>query len=318
MTYREKLKMEHPEKVDKKFIGGCNGCPSGVGYGPESVKNGCVPNEAKCTACWNKVIPGTEEREYENLSRDELIALVKLLDGRIDTKNELIARYTAACTDKNKEIENLKEQIAKLEHKNETYSNVCAIYKSKDAIIEKQEKEIERRGKLLDERDNEIQELKRRNENQAEYIRRAKVTFVERDKEIAKLNDKIEGLNTGREQLIGGLQEARKQIDELQQKLKHSEANVAAYQLMAHSTFGSLRPCNCSGCDEKDKEIERLKKDLKVRRFNEDFWYDEYLRLSKKVGELVNSNQELKDALAKEKSEHAKHHGINSLFCIID
>lgn len=143
MTYREKLQMEYPENVNPMYIGGCKGCPSGMGYGPEScINNGCVPDGVKCTKCWDTVIPGTEDKKYENLSRDELLTIIKLLEGRIDVKDELISRYTAACTDKNKEIATLKDQIKKLEQENETYSRVCDIYKSKDAIIDKQEKEI--------------------------------------------------------------------------------------------------------------------------------------------------------------------------------
>ena len=32
MTCREKLKKEHPDKVDDKYTGGCEGCPDTYGY----------------------------------------------------------------------------------------------------------------------------------------------------------------------------------------------------------------------------------------------------------------------------------------------
>lgn len=124
MTYREKLQKENPKKVSPEAIGGCVGCPHAYGYETYQQRP-CAskeiaeqPSEIRCTNCWNRVIPGTEEKEYENMSRDELITIIKLLEGRIDTKSELIARYTAACTDKNEKIKELEDKVAELEKKN--------------------------------------------------------------------------------------------------------------------------------------------------------------------------------------------------------
>lgn len=65
MTFREKLKKEHPEEVGTQFIGGCNRCPDDYGYEeyarcserlPELVEGGT----RRCMACWDREIPGTE------------------------------------------------------------------------------------------------------------------------------------------------------------------------------------------------------------------------------------------------------------------
>lgn len=54
MTCREKLAMEHPEKVDSKRIGGCVGCPYAYGYAkePEECKNGSL----NCWECWDREV----------------------------------------------------------------------------------------------------------------------------------------------------------------------------------------------------------------------------------------------------------------------
>lgn len=59
MTFREKLKREHPEMVNERYIGGCKGCPSGYGYGDN------MPNcsHVTCAECWNREIPGSEALE---------------------------------------------------------------------------------------------------------------------------------------------------------------------------------------------------------------------------------------------------------------
>lgn len=55
MTYREKLANEHPEEIDDKEWGGCNGCPSSYGY--ERFQGCRDGNEEACTACWDREIP---------------------------------------------------------------------------------------------------------------------------------------------------------------------------------------------------------------------------------------------------------------------
>lgn len=53
MTYKEKLRQEHPDLVNNnKFIGGCSGCPSDYGYEPPHDKKKCT--HELCESCWNR------------------------------------------------------------------------------------------------------------------------------------------------------------------------------------------------------------------------------------------------------------------------
>lgn len=54
MTFRERLKNEHPEDVNWSFLGGCCGCPKDYGYELDR------PDECPaldCADCWDRVIP---------------------------------------------------------------------------------------------------------------------------------------------------------------------------------------------------------------------------------------------------------------------
>ena len=270
MTYREKLQKEHPEKINEFCFGCCQGCPKTYGYGPEHYedKNYCKegPSRSRCEKCWTTVIPDTEDKKYENLTRDELI-----------------------------------EIINHLEH-----------------TIELEDKEIQHRGKLVNERDQKIKDLEDRLVIKDSII-------LNRDREIEELHN-----NLHMEVTENGV--AAEKIKRLEQKLEYRRRDIAVRDeaivnlelklRKPESTFGPISPCDgagkCCGCDKKDKEIERLKQGLEFELGQKDYWYNECHRLSKKVCDFEESNQELKDALAKEKSEHAKHHGINTLFRIFD
>lgn len=81
MTCKEKLKMEHPDKLANDSRGGCKGCPHMVGYMP---RPGYCPyggndfdmlrTEAQkilCTECWNREIPETKEEPETNPTEPE-------------------------------------------------------------------------------------------------------------------------------------------------------------------------------------------------------------------------------------------------------
>ena len=55
MTFKEKLRDEHPECVSGAYDGGCQACPCDYGY--EDERPDVCPN---CYACWNREMPGTE------------------------------------------------------------------------------------------------------------------------------------------------------------------------------------------------------------------------------------------------------------------
>ena len=77
MTFKEKLKQEHPEMINPHFIGGCQGCPWGYGY---EEKHEC---KVDCEKCWNREMPTSKvtlEIVCEGIQEAEN-ALKKALDA---------------------------------------------------------------------------------------------------------------------------------------------------------------------------------------------------------------------------------------------
>ena len=71
MTAREKLTVEHPEKLDGLEPGGCMGCPEDYGYLPDA--DFCTNNYdrygdlfKRCKKCWDREIPEEMKEEKEN------------------------------------------------------------------------------------------------------------------------------------------------------------------------------------------------------------------------------------------------------------
>ena len=65
MTFREKLKQEHPENINAHYAGGCLGCPYDYDYEetPPSFHNKCRTHEqlGSCAACWDREMPEVKE-----------------------------------------------------------------------------------------------------------------------------------------------------------------------------------------------------------------------------------------------------------------
>lgn len=66
MTCREKLAIEHPEKIGKQFMGGCEKCPHDYGYMSRNDRfckkytdNG-FSSYALCAACWGQELGGSK------------------------------------------------------------------------------------------------------------------------------------------------------------------------------------------------------------------------------------------------------------------
>ena len=53
MKFREKLKVEHPEKVRDTYNGGCYGCPIDYGY-EKSMPMHC--SQSMCSMCWDREV----------------------------------------------------------------------------------------------------------------------------------------------------------------------------------------------------------------------------------------------------------------------
>ena len=114
MTAREKLTVEHPEKLDDLELGGCMGCPEDYGYLPDAdfctnnydrygshsgAINDITDLFERCKKCWDREIPEEMKEEKEdnmsecsmkiqcnNCIHEEVCCLKGTL---LDTKNEL-------------------------------------------------------------------------------------------------------------------------------------------------------------------------------------------------------------------------------------
>ena len=62
MTYREKLQKEHPGCINEYSLGGCDGCPYEYEY-EKKKEEICEVSDEKCRKCWDREIPGTEEKK---------------------------------------------------------------------------------------------------------------------------------------------------------------------------------------------------------------------------------------------------------------
>ena len=77
MTCREKLAMEHPDRISENYRGGCCSCPSIYGYMRDPEYCGEIMPDDACTRCWDREIFGNETKEtkthmttneYQNLA----------------------------------------------------------------------------------------------------------------------------------------------------------------------------------------------------------------------------------------------------------
>lgn len=108
MTFKERLSLEHLNRVDNKYVGGCAGCPKTYGYEAQLECNFESPNA--CRECWNREIP-----ESEFTTADDYICVVK------NAVNEWFSYHNPS--DKIKSIDSmiivLQEARMRLEDKHE-------------------------------------------------------------------------------------------------------------------------------------------------------------------------------------------------------
>lgn len=90
MTFREKLKKEHPEKVYGSAEGGCEGCPQDYGY----VKENCPC--MVCAECWDREIP-TEPKEDMDKEDYENLGYIKGLQDAWELMRKIIEMYSGSC-----------------------------------------------------------------------------------------------------------------------------------------------------------------------------------------------------------------------------
>lgn len=78
MTFKEKLQMEHPEKVDPSEWGGCVDCPSTYGYEEEAYDLcdlECIDSSRDlCATCWNREMPEEKSESKKAVEHGEKVA----------------------------------------------------------------------------------------------------------------------------------------------------------------------------------------------------------------------------------------------------
>lgn len=67
MKIRDKLKLEYPEFVSDKFMGGCKGCPLSYGYVKSYYKGCCGFNSSGnfCKELWDREMPESDTTTIE-------------------------------------------------------------------------------------------------------------------------------------------------------------------------------------------------------------------------------------------------------------
>ena len=90
MTCREKLTLEHPDRLDCIRYGGTIDCPYEYGYLEQPYW--CRINDETCTRCWDREIPETQ-RKVEDPGAKYLAH--RLADLRIALLNEGFTREEA-------------------------------------------------------------------------------------------------------------------------------------------------------------------------------------------------------------------------------
>ncbi len=86
MTCKEKLALEHPDKLSYNTLGGCISCPDTYGYLDPPIE-GCATPEG-CIACWNREIPGSEPVKLDLAASGTGIALGTIKDSGDRTEFE--------------------------------------------------------------------------------------------------------------------------------------------------------------------------------------------------------------------------------------
>ena len=199
MTYRERLEKEYPDRVNAGAIGGCLDCPYTYGYElrssapcKQSKEIAERPAEIRCTNCWNRVIPGTEDDKYKNLTRDELIGIIKHLENTIERLDKEREHLCSECQVRDKTIEDLDEKITKLE-------GACSAKNAEIVRLDKELNEEKTRKYFWCEdnccamvKDKEIAKLKDKIEFKKAVINVANDTIKNQDKEIAELKKSVQ------------------------------------------------------------------------------------------------------------------------------
>lgn len=101
MTFKEKLKREHPELVNEDWYGGVHGCPSNHEY---EAKKPCgsskvFSGDIACSACWNREIPEELITDKSDKTRNIIIDRRKQVDEEMQSLQKTVERMEQKIRD---------------------------------------------------------------------------------------------------------------------------------------------------------------------------------------------------------------------------
>ncbi|XP_077995339.1 uncharacterized protein LOC144448876 isoform X2 [Glandiceps talaboti] len=227
----------------------------------------------------------------------ELQAKEKQYKNKITSLQKLIEQLRAEIKTKQEEIDSLQLKIQETEQK---YKQ---LYEEEKANHEKTKEELKEALKLLNQKNNYIDELKanhekRMRESTDKYENRLRELRLQKDKEIAERDAKLEGLKRRMaEALKDNSWERQQQLEELSKEL--ARINEECRLLKSKMKALKVRDDNCKNCQDLLKQVE-LKTTTVV---NQEATIKQLATLCKKF-EVQLSQQEEFFLLAKKVQRH--------------
>lgn len=130
MTYREKLKKEHPEKVNARYVGGCAGCPGNYWEQGTKMHGSECARFRNCWECWGQEVPEEPKEEKKEKSMGLYWDLITELNARQEEKG--LGKYGQTLEDnttlsREQRIEHAEEEaidlLKYLEHLKATFAD---------------------------------------------------------------------------------------------------------------------------------------------------------------------------------------------------
>ncbi len=194
MTCRDKMKLEHPEKVSSDYHGGCWGCPHYYDYLDKPdycpLIHDIVHNNTTCTKCWDREIPETgtgknpntketngekemeEKYKYPHCRATDVDLVLSdrtwFMDKIKYLQDTVIPAIEKEVDKRDKVIAGFKEDAKDLEDTNNALNDMKeGLY----ATINNQRDIIARKEEILKDFQKQIGKLKLDNEKKADEIR---------------------------------------------------------------------------------------------------------------------------------------------------
>ena len=135
MTAREKLAKEHPELVNEKYCGGCNGCPDQYGYLPPPSLCDLFryPSEENCSRCWDREIPEEVVEKFNTIGNVQPIFSDEFKEGERKQMYSLFLKEFAnsgvryKLIEERKDLTTISEKVKRLVISGTPIDNLCIV-----------------------------------------------------------------------------------------------------------------------------------------------------------------------------------------------